>query len=140
MRLLTSFPISSIGIDAHQTGKGNRVKVVYMNSPLFWFFLSVEREIPLSTLLRENNLFCESQKKMGKKEKLLQNLQKVNEALAQQAQFREWILQALAEGKRTSAGETQHRKLEILERRIRKDTGLKQDIEAILASEYGYHQ
>ena len=36
---------------------------------------------------------------MGKKEKLLQNLQKVNEALAQQAQFREWILQALAEGK-----------------------------------------
>ena len=77
---------------------------------------------------------------MGKKEKLLRNLQKVNEALAQQAQFREWILQALAEGKRTSAGETQHRKLEILERRIRKDTGLKQDIEAILASEYGYHQ
>ena len=77
---------------------------------------------------------------MGKKEKLLQNLQTVNEALIRHTQYREWVLQALAEGRRTSAGESQHRKLELIERRIRKDTGLKQDIEAILASEYGHCQ
>ena len=77
---------------------------------------------------------------MGKKEKLLRNLQTVNEALIRHTQYREWILQALAEGQRTSAGESQHRKLELIERRIRKDTGLKQDIEAILASEYGHCQ
>ena len=137
MRLLTSFPISSIGIDAHQTGKGNRVKAVYMNSP-FLIFYQLRKRYHYQRYFEK--LTLRNLKKMGKKEKLLQNLQKVNEALAQQAQFREWILQALAEGKRTSAGETQHRKLEILERRIRKDTGLKQDIEAILASEYGYLQ
>ena len=121
-------------------GKGNRVKVVYMNS-LFLGFLSVEREIPLTTLLRKT-YFAEfkKKKKMGKKEKLLRNLQTVNEALIRHIQYREWILQALAEGRRTSAGESQHRKLELIERRIRKDTGLKQDIEAILASEYGHCQ
>ena len=67
MRLLTSFSISSIGIDAHQTGKGNRVKAVYMNSPLFFDFLSVEREIPLLTLLRENNLIL---RKNGEERKI----------------------------------------------------------------------
>ena len=73
-----------------------------------------------------------------KKEKLIKKLQKVNGLLEKHNQYREWILQALAEGKTTADGETQHEKLETLDRLIRKDTSFKQDIEAILASEYGY--
>ena len=71
MRLLTSFPISSIGIDAHQTGKGNRVKAVYMNSS-FFDFLSVEKEISLSTLLRKT-YFAEL-KKNGEERKVTSKL------------------------------------------------------------------
>lgn len=75
---------------------------------------------------------------MGRKEKLLADLNAVNRNLQQQEQYRVWLLAALAEKKTTSDGKTQHDKLEAIERSLRSNTRDKQNIEAVLAADYGY--
>ena len=68
MRLLTSFSISSIGIDAHQTGKGNRVKAVYMNSPLFFLiFYQLREGFHYQRYFEKIIYFARFRKKWGRK-------------------------------------------------------------------------
>jgi hypothetical protein len=51
--------------------------------------------------------------------------------------MRQILLEAIAEGTLTAASETQHEKLAAVDRRIQENLRHKQNIEAVLASEFG---
>jgi chaperonin cofactor prefoldin len=86
----------------------------------------------------ENEKLCKNiEMDQARKQELERDLREVVASLNELERMRRIILEAMSSGTLTSARETQHEKLAALDRRIRTNMRYKQDLEAVLASDFG---
>jgi hypothetical protein len=87
--------------------------------------------------LKNEKLYKEIKMELARKQELERDHREVVASLNELERMRRIILEAISSGTLTSARETQHEKLAALDRRIRTNLRYKQDLEAVLAGDFG---